>query len=88
MQEEIKALTKLLIETYDPKSEFQDELVAVCNIRCGAIKLLHKRWRAVGYPDYQALLDYQLKNACLQFSEVIGVSALFIEVQYFQFVKK
>jgi len=88
MQDEIKALTKLLIEIYDPKGGFQDDLMAVCNIRCGAIRLLHKRWRANPYPNHQTLLNDQLENAWYQFGEVIGISALYIEAQYFQFVKK
>jgi len=88
LQDEIKALTKLLIDTYDPKGEFQDELVAICSIRCGAIRLLHRRWRVNPYPNHQVLLNDQLENTWSQFGEVIGISSLFIETQYFQFIRK
>ncbi len=82
----IKSLTKLIMEKYDPQQLYDQELMAVCSAQCQALHRLRSCIRADSQRDYQALVDDLLEQTWTAFAAIIGVTPSFIEDQYFGYV--
>lgn len=82
----IKALTKLIIEKYDPLDIYDDEIMAVCTTQCRALRKLRSRVQVDDGHDYQALMEDLLRQTWTTFAAIVGVSPDFIEDQYFDYV--
>lgn len=86
IQSDVKKLTKLLITKYDPKNEYHELLVAHCSSYTRAIEKLARSLCYSMNADYLAELSEQLTKCFVEFSDVMGVDAGWIEKQYAEFV--
>jgi hypothetical protein len=82
----IKVLTKLIIEKYDPHRIYDQELVAICSAQCSALQKLRTRIHSDTQRDYQALMDDLLQQTWTAFAAIIGVNSAFVEDLYFGYV--
>lgn len=88
VQNEIKALTKFLIDHFDPKNTYEDQLMAECGERCSELRKLEKFLIHKTGNERTALLGDELTKSWVKFGEILTVSPDYIEAQYVQFIKK